>query len=145
MARRIIRDMRGHCCSCIRTCIGRRDYNPGQVVRRRYRNGSGRKIGGLDITSSLVKGNTSVNFSENGFFCLKFSLNLLEYEAKGFIHGNFSYLFIFAFFLSRVGRLSYLPTKQLNLKTSTRSFRNTYFQNATHHNSNNFQYFLFKF
>ena len=59
-------------------------------------------------TGECLRGNTSVNFSENRFFfALKFSLNLLEYEAKGFIDENKKFLFFFAFFLRRVGRLSY--------------------------------------
>ena len=45
-------------------------------------------------------------FQKIGFFGLKFSLDLLEYEAKGFIHEKKNFLFNFAF-LRRVGRLSY--------------------------------------
>ena len=56
---------------------------------------------------SVLRGNTSVNFSENRFFGSKFSLNLLEYEAKGFIHEQFFCLFNIAFFLRCIGRFSY--------------------------------------
>ena len=46
----------------------------------------------------VLRGNTSVNFSENRFFfCLKFSLNILEYKAKGFIHENFFFCWISRF------------------------------------------------
>ena len=68
-------------------------------------------IAELQLTQSLyirLRGNTSVNFLENRFsFGLKFSLNLLEYEAKDFIQEKCLFLFNFAFFLRRVGRLSY--------------------------------------
>ena len=46
-------------------------------------------------------------FRKSAFLSLKFNLNFLEYEAKGFIHETISFLFNFAFFLRRVGRLSY--------------------------------------
>ena len=48
-------------------------------------------------------------FRKSVFYYLKFSLNLLEYEAKGFIRENFFFLFNYAFFLRRVGSLIRLP------------------------------------
>ena len=78
-------------------------------------------------------------FRKSVFFGLKFSLNL-EYEAKGFIHKkNFSVEF-------RV----FPEACRASLIYSTRNFKRVFletrfFQNGTHHNSNNFQYFLFKF
>ena len=53
-------------------------------------------------------------FQKIGFFGLKFSLNLLKYEAKGFIHEKKIFLFNFAFFLRRVGRLSHTATCAMN-------------------------------
>ena len=55
-----------------------------------------------DKTQILVyndlRGNTSVNFLENRFFFgLKFSLNHLEYEAKGFIHEKKNFCLISRF------------------------------------------------
>ena len=44
---------------------------------------------------TVLRGKTSVNFSENRFFFrLKFSLNLLEYEAKDFINEKKNFCFI---------------------------------------------------
>ena len=99
------------------------------------------------ILSSLrlcgLRGNASVNFPENRFFFgLKFSLNLLEYEAKGFIHEKKKILFNLAFFLRRVGRLSYstqnfervlLKTRFFKTaRTITRTIFNIFFSNFNH-------------
>ena len=47
---------------------------------------------------ATFKGKPRVHFSENRFFFgLKFSLNLLEYEAKGFIHENVFFCLISRF------------------------------------------------
>ena len=78
-------------------------------------------------------------FQKIVFFGLKFSLNL-EYEAKGFIHKK---IFSVEF---RV----FPEACRASLIYSTRNFKRVFletrfFQNGTHHNSNNFQYFLFKF
>ena len=80
----------------------------------------------------VLRDNISVNFSENRFFFgLKCSLNLLEYEAKGFIHEKKFFLFNFAFFLRRVGRLE--KTRFLKTaRTITRTIFNIFFSNFNH-------------
>ena len=48
--------------------------------------------------STILRGSNSVNLAENRFFVgLRFSLNLLEYEAKGFIHETFFFCLISRF------------------------------------------------
>ena len=62
----------------------------------------------VEMVYSKLKGQRKCKFvGKSFFFCLEFSLNLLEYEAKSFIHEKKKILFNFAFFLKRVGRLSY--------------------------------------
>ena len=80
-------------------------------------------------------------FRKSFFFGLKFSLNLLEYKAKGFIHEKISFLFNFAFLLWRVGRLSYgysnfkrvfLETLFKTARNITRTIFNIFFSNFNH-------------
>ena len=90
-----------------------------------------------------IKGQNQCKFFKKSvFFGLKFSLNLLEYETKGFIHEIFFFLFNFAFFLRRVARLSYstqnfkrvfLETRFFKTaRTITRTILNIFFSNFNH-------------
>ena len=72
-----------------------------------------KKSSNLDLFSSArvvlpLKGQHQCTFFiKSVFFGLKFSLNLLEYEVKGFMHEKKKFLFNFAFFLRHIDRLSY--------------------------------------
>ena len=99
--------------------------------------------GKMSVYLDFFKGEHQCKFFRKSiFFGLKFSLNLLKYEAKGFIHENFFFCLIsrFSWGVSGVSHTATCYFKRVFLKTRffktartiTRTIFNIFFSNFNH-------------